>query len=50
MMTKNTKPQIGDIVTVRGLKCEIVRILPAGTIEVSEIDGPHAFRVSGLNF
>lgn len=49
-MTNNTQPSIGDIVIVRGLKCEIVRILPMGTIEVSEIDGPHAFRVSGLKF
>jgi hypothetical protein len=41
---------IGQSVTVRGVECRITDIHPAGTIDVEEIDGPHAWRVSGLPF
>ena len=44
------KPEIGMIVIVRGVRCRIVRILPLGTIDVEEIGGNGAWRISGLSF
>lgn len=44
------RPMIGQIVFVRGIRCEIVRIRPAGTIDVVSTCGRYAFRVSGLYF
>ncbi len=38
----------GALVTVYGVLCEVDRLLPAGTIEVSEVNEPRAWRVSGL--
>lgn len=42
--------KIGTPVTVRGIECHIVRIRPAGTIDVTSLDGKYSYRVSGLNF
>ena len=44
------KPYIGQILTVRGVVCRVFKIHPLGTIDVEEIDGPRAFRLSGLPF
>ena len=44
------KPAIGMIVVVRGLTCRVFHIHPFGTIDVEEVDGPRAFRISGLGF
>lgn len=41
-------PQVGDRCTVRGIACIVTKILPAGTVDVEAIDGPQAFRLSGL--
>ena len=46
----NKPPKIGQTYIVRGIKCEIVRILPFGTIDVVALDGSGAWRVSGLAF
>lgn len=47
--TLPTKPQIGQLVTVRGVACRITAILPAGTVEVEAVDGSgRCWRVSGL--
>jgi hypothetical protein len=43
-----TKAHIGMIVAVYGVKCRIFRIHPLGTIDVEEINGPRAWRLSGL--
>jgi hypothetical protein len=45
-----TIPEIGQFVTVYGVKCVIVKVHPLGTIDVEEIDGPRAYRLSGLSF
>jgi hypothetical protein len=52
MKTKAKKraPQVGDIVIVHGKRCEVFRVRPAGTIDVSEINGPGAWRLTGLGF
>ncbi len=44
------KPAIGQIITVRGVTCRIVKILAFGTIDVVSLDGSRAFRMTGLNF
>jgi hypothetical protein len=44
------KPEIGQIVIVYKLRCRITAVYPAGTIDAEEIDGPHAYRITGLNF
>ena len=41
-------PQIGDILTVRGLLCRVYKVWPFGTVDVLTLDGNKAFRVSGL--
>jgi hypothetical protein len=46
----NAPPQVGMTMTVRGILCRIVRLLPHGTVEVVSLDGERAFRVSGLSF
>lgn len=43
-------PHIGDLVTVRGVECRIFKIHPFGTIDVEEINGPRAWRLTGLCF
>ena len=44
------KWKVGHHVTIRGVSCEITKILPLGTIEVAALDpnDSRAFRVSGL--
>lgn len=42
-------PYIGQPVTIRGIECRIVNILPYGTVEVSSLDDRKHYRVSGLN-
>lgn len=42
--------KVGDIVTVYGVDCEIVKVRPFGTIDVVALDGSRAWRVSGLRF
>lgn len=41
-------PVVGQRITVRGIDCIIVRILPAFTIDVESVDGSKAFRLTGL--
>lgn len=43
-------PRVGMLVRVYGVQCEIVRVLPFGTIDVVSLDGSRAWRVSGLGF
>lgn len=40
--------KIGQEVTVRGIRCRVVAIHRAGTVDVEEIGGDRAWRVSGL--
>lgn len=51
-MTTIQTPTIGQPVTVRGVPCEIIRIHPAGTIDVASVDpgDNRAFRITGLAF
>jgi len=42
------KPKIGQRVRVHGVQCEIFDVHPCGTIDVEEIDGPRAWRLTGL--
>jgi len=44
------KPKIGQLITVRGIVCRIAKIHPLGTLDVLEINGPRAFRLTGLSF
>jgi hypothetical protein len=44
------RPKVGDLCTVRGLSCKIVKVHPFGTIDVHAIEKNKAFRVSGLAF
>jgi hypothetical protein len=45
------RPQPGQIVYLRGVECRIVRIRPAGTIDVEATDrSGRRWRVSGLPF
>ena len=46
----NIAPKVGQTMMVRGLLCRIVKVLPAGTVDVVSVDGNKAFRVSGLSF
>jgi hypothetical protein len=46
-----TQPEIGQLITVRGLQCRITRIHPLGTLDVEATDGSgRCFRLSGLSF
>ncbi len=45
-----SKPRIGQRVMVHGKACRIFKVHPAGTIDVEEIHGPGAWRLSGLAF
>jgi hypothetical protein len=48
---KIVRPEVGDIVTVRGIACEVVKVRPFGTVDVRALDGSgRSFRVSGLRF
>jgi hypothetical protein len=42
------KPSLNQIIFVRGIRCRIFKIHPLGTIDVCEIGGNRAFRLSGL--
>ncbi len=44
------KPKIGQIIIVYGTQCRIFKIHPAGTIDVEQINGPRAYRLTGLYF
>lgn len=44
------KPKVGQLVTVRGVECRIVRVRAAGTLDVVSLDGSRAWRLSGLRF
>ena len=39
---------LGSIVTVRGKSCRVFKVHDFGTVDVEEINGPGAWRVSGL--
>lgn len=43
-------PQVGNIVIVRGVRCRIFKLHPFGTMDVEQIDGPNAWRISGAPF
>jgi hypothetical protein len=43
-------PTIGQLITVRGTLCRIVKIRPFGTLDVVSVNSNLAFRVSGLSF
>lgn len=49
-MTATTpkKPVVGQRITVRGVACRIVAVLPMFTIDVEEIGGSRAWRLTGL--
>lgn len=46
----NKKPNVGDVVVVRGVKCRITKVHKFGTIDVQAIDGSGAWRITGLSF
>jgi hypothetical protein len=46
----NMKPKLGQLIKVRGIICHIVKIHPFGTVDVLEVNGSRAFRVTGLSF
>lgn len=48
--TAKPRPVIGQTVTVYGVECRIFRVHPAGTIDVEEVNGPRAWRVTGCGF
>ena len=45
----NKKPNLGDIITVRGIRGRIVKIHPFGTVDVVTDSGAH-YRITGLPF
>ena len=45
-----SKPQIGQLVTVYGQQCRIIAIHDFGTIDVETLDGSRCYRLSGLAF
>lgn len=50
MSNKYKGPKVGDVVIVRGVRCRVFKIRDFGTFDVEEIDGPHAWRISGGPF
>ncbi len=48
MESKSKAPQIGQLCTIRGMRCRIIAIHDMGTIDVETLDGKRWFRVSGL--
>jgi len=42
------RPEVGQVVYVRGIACRIVAVLPMRTIDVTSLDGRQSFRLSGL--
>jgi len=50
-MNMRERPIIGQRCEVRGVPCQIIAVLPAGTVEVEALDGSgRCWRVSGLGF
>jgi len=47
-MENNHGPQVGQVTKVRGVVCRISKVHPFGTIDVEEIDGLRAWRITGL--
>lgn len=43
-------PKVGMIVYHNNVKCRIFRIHAAGTIDIEEVNGNRAWRMTGLNF
>lgn len=48
-MTKQ-KPVVGQLTTIYGVDCRIVKIHPFGTMDVVSLDGSKSWRVTGLGF
>lgn len=46
----NKPPSIGQIITARGQQCQVVRVHPFGTVDVSNVITGKSFRVTGLSF
>ncbi len=44
------RPEIGMLMTVRGVKCRIVKVRKFGTVDVVSLCGAYTWRVSGLPF
>lgn len=44
------RPTVGQVVMVYGVRCRIVRVRPFGTIDVVEVGGNRAWRLTGLDF
>jgi hypothetical protein len=44
------KPKLGQLITVRGVQCRIVKIYPLGTLDCVSLDGLRSYRVTGLPF
>ena len=49
-MTNSNPPQIGMLYKIHGIMCRIVKVYPAGTMDVVSLDGSRSFRVTGLPF
>jgi cellobiose-specific phosphotransferase system component IIB len=41
--------QVGSIIMVHNVRCRVIKMRDFGTVDVEEIDGPRAWRVSGLS-
>jgi hypothetical protein len=40
--------KVGDVVVVYGKRCRVFKVRPMGTVDVEEIGGRGAWRLSGL--
>ena len=47
-MTQARALKVGDVVTVYGTLCRVFKVHPFGTVDVEQIEGDRAYRVSGL--
>lgn len=45
-----TPPTIGQVITVHGVTCRVVKVHDFGTCDVVSLDGSLAWRVSGLGW
>jgi hypothetical protein len=45
-----TKPNVGDLITVRGTTCKVTKVYKFGTADVVSLDGKRAWRVTGLGW
>jgi len=50
MKLNQSRPRIGMKVNFRGIECRISAVHEAGTIDIEEINGERAWRMSGLSF